>query len=214
MKHHQSRNGCWTAVKEVTPAERRAIPPDAPAAAKVVTETKAVTANRASAVAPSRAAARPKASTDAARRAPVRQGNPPAQQVVPVVARTPAPEIPAPAPARPMAAESARQPALLTGQFFESNDVDEPPRVATRVEPRLPDNLPAGADKKIVVARVLVSRTGHPHHVSLLRGSMLGRASDEAVVAAVTQWTFSPAKKRGESVNCWLNIGVPLGQAQ
>ena len=202
------------AVEDVTPAERRAIPPDAPSAATVVTETKSVTAKPALQLHHRGARLGRRPSTAAARRAPVRQGNPPAQQVVPVVARTPAPEIPAPAPARPAVAESARQPALLTGRFFESNDVDEPPRVATRVEPRLPANLPAGADKKIVVARVLVSRTGEPHHVSLLRGSMLGRASDDAVIAAVTQWTFSPAKKRGEPVNCWLNIGVPLGQAQ
>jgi hypothetical protein len=60
---------------------------------------------------------------------------------------------------------------------------------------------------------VLVSRTGHPHRISLLRGSRLGRSSDEAVVAAVTRWTFSPARKRGEPVNCWYNIGVPLGQS-
>jgi protein TonB len=202
------------AVESVPPAERRVLPRDTPSAAKVVTETKPVTANRPSAIAPSRGAARPKPSTAAARRVPVRQGNPPAQQVVPVVASTPAPEIPAPAPARPAAAESARPSAPLTGKFFESNDVDDPPRVATRVGPRLPANVPAGADKKIVVARVLVSSTGHPHHVTLLRGSMLGSATDEAVVAAVTQWRFSPAKKRGEPVNCWLNIGVPLGQAQ
>jgi type II secretion system protein J len=64
-----------------------------------------------------------------------------------------------------------------------------------------------------VVVRVLVSRTGHPFNVSLLRGSMLGRPSDEAVVAAVTQWTFSPATKQGEPVNCWFHIGVPLGRA-
>ena len=64
-----------------------------------------------------------------------------------------------------------------------------------------------------VVVRVLVSRTGHASSVSLLRGSTLGRSSDEAVIAAVTQWTFSPAKKQGEPVNCWFNIGVPLAQA-
>jgi hypothetical protein len=39
----------------------------------------------------------------------------------------------------------------------------------------------------------------------------MGRPLDEAVVAAVTQWTFSPARKRGEAVSCWYNIGVPLG---
>ena len=189
------------------PVERRVSPPAAPSTPKVVAE------NRPSATAPPRATAKPKASAPVTRRAPVRPVNASAQKVAPVVA----PEIPAPAPARPSApvaaAESSRPPALLTGKFFESSDVDEAPRIATRVEPRLPANLPAGAEKKIAVARVLVSSSGHPHHVSLLRGAMLGRATDEAVVAAVTQWTFSPAKKRGEAVNCWYNIGVPLGQA-
>jgi sugar/nucleoside kinase (ribokinase family) len=74
-------------------------------------------------------------------------------------------------------------------------------------------DLPARTRNDVVVVRVLVSRTGHPFHVSLLRGSRLGRSSDDAVVAAVMQWTFSPARKRGEPVNCWYNIGVPLGQA-
>jgi hypothetical protein len=162
--------------------------------------------------APSPAPAQPKAGA-IGKRASVRPANPPVQQSAPVVARTPSPEIPASAQGMPQAAESARPPAPITGRFYESNDVDEPPRIASRVAPRLPDNLPPGADKKIVVARVLVSQTGHPHRVTLLRGSTLGRASDEAVVAAVAQWTFSPAKKRGEPVNCWYNFGIPLGQA-
>jgi hypothetical protein len=202
-------------AREAQPVQ--ATPIAAPSTTEVVNETNAIAANRTSAMTPPRAAAEPKAGTPVARRAPVRQANSPAPQVVPVGARTPAPETPAPAPttpSAPVAAESARPSAPLTGRFFESRDVDEPPRIATRVEPRLPGNLPAGAEnKKVVVARVLVSRTGRPYHVSLLRGSMLGRASDEAVVAAVMQWTFSPATKRGEPVNCWYNIGVPLGQA-
>jgi hypothetical protein len=28
----------------------------------------------------------------------------------------------------------------------------------------------------------------------------------------VTQWLFSPARKRGEAVSSWYNLGVPLGQ--
>lgn len=192
------------AVEDVTPPDRRAMSRDTSSAAKVVPKTKAVTA---------RPAARPKAGAAAGQRAPVREAKRSVQQTVPVVARGASPDMPASAAARPSAVESARPPAPLTGRFFESNDVDEPPRIASRIAPRLPANLPAGADKKIVVARVLVSRDGHPHRVSLLRGSSLGRASDEAVVAAVTQWTFSPARKRGEPVNCWYNIGIPLGQA-
>jgi hypothetical protein len=196
-------------AEEVTPPTRRAVSREIPSPAKVDPETKVVTAKPASAIAPPRPAVRPKTVAPAEKRTPVRQANP--AQDAPVVARNSSPEIPASAPAKAPVA-SARSAAPPSGRFFESNDVDQPPRVASRVAPRLPANLPAGADKRMAVARVLVSSTGHAHHVSLLRGSMLGRESDEAVVAAVTQWTFSPAKKRGEAVNCWYNIGVPLGQ--
>jgi hypothetical protein len=168
----------------------------------VVPETKVV-----------RSAARPKADVTATQRTAARPVKPTVQESARVVVRNASPEKPASAPAKAPAAESARSSAPLTGRFFESSDVDAPPRIASRVAPRLPGKLPPGADKKIVVARVLVSRSGHPHRVSLLRGSMLGRASDEAVVAAVSKWTFSPATKRGEPVNCWYNFGIPLGQA-
>jgi TonB family protein len=99
------------------------------------------------------------------------------------------------------------------GRFFEPTDVDESPQVATRVEPQFPADLQVRPLNDIVVVRVLVSQTGHPFRVSLLRGSKLGRSMDDAVVAAVTRWTFSPARKRGEAVSSWYNIGVPLGRA-
>ena len=99
------------------------------------------------------------------------------------------------------------------GRFFEPSDVDESPQVATRVEPQLPGDLPVRPLNDVVVVRVLVSQTGHPFRVNLLRRSRVGRSLDDAVVAAVTQWTFSPARKRGEAVSCWYNIGVPLGRA-
>jgi protein TonB len=35
-------------------------------------------------------------------------------------------------------------------------------------------------------------------------------ALDSAAVAAVKRWRFSPARRRGEAVNCWLNVGVPF----
>jgi hypothetical protein len=198
------------AVEDVTATEREAAPRDISSAAK------AITGKRASASTPARAVVRPAARTAAARPRAVRQATSSNPQVVPVVAPAPAPETPAPVPAGPptlVAVESPRTSAPPAGRFYERSDVDESPQIATRVEPRLPANLPVRASNVIVVVRMLVSRTGHPYHVTLLRGSMLGRASDEAVVAAVMQWTFSPAKRRGEPVNCWYNIGVPLGQA-
>ena len=167
---------------------------------------------RAPSVAPSKVAASTKPATAAGRRRAVRQEPPPDQHVASVVAPAPVPETPAPV-ATMAAAPVAVEPAAPTGRVFERSDVDEPPQIATRVEPKLPANLPARPNNAVVVVRLLVSRTGHPSRVSLLRGSMLGRSADEAVIAAVTRWTFSPAKKRGEPVNCWYNVGVPLGQA-
>jgi hypothetical protein len=200
------------AAREAPPVQ--STPAATPSPAEGIPETKVVAATRASAIAPPRAAAKPKASPSVTPRAPVRQADTSAERVAPVAARTAVPESPAPAPSPSVAPETARPAATLTGRLYESSDVDQPPRIATRIEPRLPADVAAGAEKRIVVARVLVSRTGEPHQVSLLRGSMLGRAADEAVIAAVMQWTFSPAMKRGEAVNCWYNLGVPLAQAR
>jgi TonB family protein len=91
--------------------------------------------------------------------------------------------------------------------------VNEPPQVATRIDPQLPDDLRGRAANEVVIVRVLVSQSGHPFRVSLLRKSKTGPGLDNAVIAAVNRWAFSPAKRRGESVSCWLNMGVPIGRA-
>jgi TonB family protein len=139
---------------------------------------------------------------------PVREAS--FKQVVAQPAPAAASASPAPAPVearRPSASDAP------VGRFFEPTDVDRSPRVATRVEPRLPANLSRKPVNEVVIVRVLVSQSGRPHNVSLLRRSKLGPSLDNAVVAAVNQWTFSPAQRRGESVSSWLNIGVPVGKA-
>ena len=103
-------------------------------------------------------------------------------------------------------------PTAPAGRLFEPADVDESPRVATRVEPQLPGDVVKRFPNDVVVVRVLVSQTGHPFRVSLLRRSLGGRSLDDAVVAAVSQWTFSPGRKRGEAVSCWMHFGVPIGR--
>jgi TonB family protein len=100
--------------------------------------------------------------------------------------------------------------AAPQGPFYEPTQVNETPRVVTRVEPAVPDDLRSRARNEIVVIRMLVSQSGRPSRVSLLRRSKTGPRLDDAVIAAVNQWTFSPAKKRGEAVSCWFNMGVPV----
>jgi TonB family protein len=100
-------------------------------------------------------------------------------------------------------------PEAPAGRFFDAPEVDEQPRILTRIDPRLPADL-QGRPSDVVIVRVLVSHTGHPFRVTLLRRSRLGPSADEAVIAAVRRWTFSAARKRGEPVSCWYNLAVPL----
>jgi TonB family protein len=156
----------------------------------------------------------PKSAT--ARWAAVNPRNPGPEQVAPLQASNLAPELHALAlaPAAPevVSIPAPAPPLPARGPFFETTDVNESPQVATRVKPQLPDDL--RALNEIVVVRILVSQSGHPSRVALLRKSKSGRRLDEAVIAAVNQWTFSPAKKRGEAVSCWFNLGVPIGRTE
>jgi protein TonB len=149
----------------------------------------------------------------------VRPSAAPTGQVVSALApaaviEPPVREAAAPPPPEPVVVV-APSPAVTTAPlrpFFETKDVNEQPAVASRVEPRLPEELRARDVSEVLVVRLLVSQTGHPSSISLLRRSKAGQPLDDAVVAAVKQWTFSPAKKKGENVSCWMNIGVPVGR--
>jgi len=153
-----------------------------------------------------RPAARPAAPANAKARpasAPAREPLTAAPVAVPAVV-TMLPEAPA------VAAAAAAPSSAPQGPFFEPTDVQEAPRVARRVEPDVPDDLRGRAHNEIVIVRMLVSQSGLPSRVSLLRKSKTGPRVDEAVIAAVSQWRFSPAKRRGEAVSSWFNVGVPL----
>jgi protein TonB len=127
------------------------------------------------------------------------------------VVAAPAPEaLPAPVAAPEPKPEP---PAPALGPFFELRDVNETPRVATRVEPQVPDELRDGQLNEVVIVRVLVTQAGQPLMVNLLRRSKAGASLDSAIVAAVKQWTFVPAKKGGEAVSCWYHVGVQVSRA-
>ena len=111
--------------------------------------------------------------------------------------------------ALPVAASTASTTAPQ-GPFFEPTDVHEAPRVASRIVPDVPEELRGRARNEIVIVRMLISQSGRPSRVSLLRRSKTGPLVDEAVIAAVNQWTFSPARRKGEAVSSWFNIGIPV----
>jgi protein TonB len=193
-------------------------------AAIKASEAAAAAAERAAAQAQASAASKAKAAAlnPATTRVPqknVRQPIAPNGQVaaapVPVAVIEPARELVVPPPPPPVAVAPALAVASVEPlrPFFEPKDVSEQPAVASRVEPRLPDELKTRDISEVLVVRLLVSQTGHPSSISLLRRSKTGQSLDDAVVAAIKQWTFSPAKKKGETVSCWMNLGVPVGRA-
>jgi protein TonB len=131
------------------------------------------------------------------------------------VNETPPAAAAAPAP-RPVAVNNApvEPPAEPRGPLFDPSQVQEAPRVATRVEPKLPPSLRNIQFEDVVIVRLLVSETGRPSRVSLLRRSKIGQPIDDAVMAAVNQWTFAPARRKGEAVSSWYNVGVPISGAK
>jgi periplasmic protein TonB len=157
--------------------------------------------------------ARTKPTTVVAPAKDVRSSTLSTRQVAAAPAPEPVLEPPAPvvvAPSAPEVVVSTPPPAAPSGQFFETTDVGESPQVTKRVEPQLPDELRNHPLNEILVVRVLVSQSGHPYRISLLRKSKTGPQLDKAVIAAVNQWKFTPAKRRGEAVSCWMNLGVPV----
>jgi protein TonB len=194
---------------QATAGDRRTTPQPAPAAKAepappVVEEPTPAPPKRMAAAAPSRPAPRP-TRTSRQPNASATAASVPLTPPDAVVAELPAPEPEAPPPPAP-------EPAAPVGPFFQVNQVNQPPQVVSRVEPNMPADV-QGAVNDVVIVRVLVSQAGQAAIVSLVRRSRSGPALDEAVVAAVKQWTFAPAKKRGEAVSCWFHVGVPVVRA-
>jgi protein TonB len=88
--------------------------------------------------------------------------------------------------------------------------VDVKPEVLAQVAPVYPDEVAKQKVEDVVVLQVLVDATGKPQNIKLLRGSRKAPLLDGAAAAAVRQWTFSPARKGGQPVPCWFNVGVPF----
>jgi len=132
--------------------------------------------------------------------------------LAPTVAAAPAvPEIasePVPVPAPVVATAPKREVPPAIGPFFEVRDVTDPPRVASRIEPNVPNDL--RPVNEVVIVRVMVTQAGQPLMVNLLRRSKAGTPLDNAIVAAVKQWTFVPATRRGEAVSCWYSVAVQV----
>jgi len=116
----------------------------------------------------------------------------------------------APVPAPPQGVIETPAPVPQpTGRVYESTAVDVKPAVKTQTPPSYPDALREKGVEATVVLRVLVTETGLVSDVKVLRPAS-EPAFNDAAMAAVRGWTFTPGMKKGQAVPCWYAVGVPF----
>lgn len=161
--------------------------------------------------APATTHAAPKPAPAPKKPAPVAAAEPVAAPVVapepaPVLVATPSPIVAAPAAAAPPPAP-VRAEAIPLGQIYEVSQVETRPSVTSRFDPVLPARI-GGHTPVVVIVRVLVSPSGRPAESTVVKNPSKDDALGAAAAATVRQWIFAPAKRKGQPVSCWINVGV------
>ncbi len=119
----------------------------------------------------------------------------------------PPPVRPSPVPTAVAVAEPTRAPVQEMGSV-SPGEAETPPKIQRVIKPIYPAFALRSRIKGIVVLRVLVSETGAPLEVEVLKG--VGGGLTEAAAAAVKKWTFEPARKDGVAVKAWTTIPIPF----
>jgi TonB family protein len=78
------------------------------------------------------------------------------------------------------------------------------PRILSKVEPEYSAEARKNKLQGSVLLAVIVDATGAPTQIAILRP--LGMGLDEAAIAAVSQWKFSPGRKNGTPVPVFTQI--------
>ena len=79
--------------------------------------------------------------------------------------------------------------------------------VTKRVDPVYPPASRRAGEEGQVHLRVLVDESGRPREVTILKSSGFERL-DEAAVAAIKRWHFSPARQGSGPVTAWTQVSV------
>ncbi len=95
---------------------------------------------------------------------------------------------------------------LKSGDLVPLEQVDMPPELKTRVDPKYPPNAFAMGIEGVVIVNALISETGDVVEVVVVEG--LTGGFNEATTIAVRQWKYEPAVKDGVKVKVWKPITV------
>lgn len=74
-------------------------------------------------------------------------------------------------------------------------------------QPRYPASAREEGEEGVVLLRVRISRSGSPEEIVLERSSGF-IALDEAAIAGVKRWTFTPALRGSEPIEAWMRVPV------
>ena len=91
------------------------------------------------------------------------------------------------------------------GPFRPGSGID-PPRLLREVKAEYTDEARRRGITGDVVLEIVVKRDGSVGDVTVLQGR--GAGLDQRAVAAVRQWRFSPARRRGEPVDVIVEVAV------
>lgn len=124
----------------------------------------------------------------------------PAEMSVPAAAAEPAAPAPSPAPSAPVAPPQPPAPPPIVPSQFSANYLNNP-------APAYPNGARRMGEEGRVLLRVHVSAEGRPIEVQLSRSSG-SAALDEAAIAAVRNWRFTPARQGDTPVADWNIVPV------
>ena len=82
------------------------------------------------------------------------------------------------------------------------------PRLLKRANPQIPESARRPHTSGSVIVWAVIGRDGLVHHPRVVRS--LEPSLDAIAMQTLTQWRFTPARRRGELVNVELNLDVPF----
>jgi protein TonB len=121
-----------------------------------------------------------------------------------------------PTPSPPPRAEPTAAPTAVPTAVAETRvappetqgEAETPPKILRVVKPNYPQLALRARMRGIVLLRVLVSETGTPERIEVLKEG--GGGLTEAAISAVRRWTFEPARRNGQAVKSWTTVPIPF----
>ena len=89
--------------------------------------------------------------------------------------------------------------------FGEFVYVEELPEAITKVPPEYPQAAQFAGVTGTVIVQALIGRDGRVKEIKVVQSIP---ELDDAAASAVAQWTFKPAKNKGEPVAVWVAVPV------